>query len=119
MLPGTYMYNMLPCALQTYHSDHILLNFRQISEDRCFRSILDLVKFVKTVFLAVFRCFERFLAICYHGYMYDVLLYALPTYHAGHIVLHFRQIGKNRCFRSILDLVKIVKTLFLTVFPLF
>ena len=60
--------------------------------------------------MAVFRCFERFLAICYHGYMYGMMLYALQTYHRDHIMLNFRQIGRNRCFRSILDLVKIVKT---------
>ena len=51
------MYDMLPCALQTYHRGHILLNFRQISENRCFRSILDLVKIVKTLFLTVFPLF--------------------------------------------------------------
>ena len=111
MLPGTYMYDMLPCALQTYHRDHILLNFRQISENRCFRSILDLVKIVKTLFLTVFPLFWAVFGHMLPGtYMYDMLPCTLQTYHRDHILLNFRQISENLCFRSILDLVKIVKT---------
>ena len=61
MLPGTHMHDMLPCALQTYHRDHILLNFCQISENRCFRSILVLMKIVKTVcFWSVFAVLSGF-----------------------------------------------------------
>ena len=120
MLPGTYMYDMLPCALQTYHRDHIMLNFGQISENRCFRSILDLVKIVKTLFLTVFPLFWAVFGHMLPGtYMYDMLPCTLQTYHRDHILLTFGQISENRWFRSILDLVKFVKTLFLTVFPLF
>ena len=61
-----------------------------------------------------FGCFSLFWAVLEHmlpgTYMYDMLSYGFPTYPRGHILLHCCKIDENVCFRSISDLVKIMKT---------
>ena len=111
MLPGIYMYDMLSYGFPTYPRGHTLLHCCKIDENVCFRSISELVKSWK---ITGFRCFSLFWAVLGHmlpgTYMYDMLSYGFPTYPRGHTLLHCCKIDENVCFRSISDLVKIMKT---------
>ena len=167
------MYDMLSYGFPTYPWGHILLHCCKIDENVCFNlsPFRSWWNHEKSLVLAVFRCFERFLGICYQGmiccpmgsqpipeviscfivvksmkmcvlgpfrtwwkswkhtgfgrfplfwavfghmlpgtYMYDMLSYGFPTYHRGHTLLHCCNIVENVCFRSISELVKIMKT---------